>query len=524
MSAPVVLLGADRAEVRRLLDEGARPLLVVEGDPARRAALAPHDGMTVVGTPAAAWEVVSDWRGDLSGVRLLATADPARDPGLATTLQRALEDALRDAGMRQRTQSERYPVMARTTLGNLRHLAGTAPAVVAGERPWAGRTVFLLAAGPSLDLALPHLGALAERGIVVVVNTAARAACATGARVDVLVALEALSDAVELAGVAEPFGEVVLDVTAGGALFGTGRPTSIFRQEGWMDELLGDVPILTAGTSVAGAAAALARARGAARIVLLGQDLSYPEGRMYAQASGRGDWRAVPDGDTLLLGYPDALLARFEAGGVTRPARRVQRIGLPAWGTAGGTVDSTPDLVGVARWFARFAEKVREDGLPVELVNATGGGAHLAGWEDVALGDFLAEKVSDDDDDRGAAHVLAPLHADGLAATDAPVPTGRATGHDRTPTLATFGAARRAAIVDEVATHLDTLDAAIDACLAETGSFDAVRAALRLLPSVKLLEGAALLAASRTAPGEQIASVLAVVQRGAAVVRGALEG
>lgn len=276
-----------------------------------------------------------------------------------------------------------------------------------------------------------------------------------------------------------------------------------------MDELLGDVPILTAGTSVAGAAAALARARGAARIVLLGQDLSYPEGRMYAQASGRGDWRAVPDGDTLLLGYPDALLARFEAGGVTRPARRVQRIGLPAWGAAGGTVDSTPDLVGVARWFARFAEKAREDGLPVELVNATGGGAHLAGWEDVALEEVLAGAWGSPTE--------GPRHEDADDRSGEPTRVGRAAPP-------TFGAARRAAIVDEVATHLDTLDAAIDACLAGTGSFDAVRAALRRLPSVKLLEGAAILAASRTAPGEQIASVLAVVRRGAAVVRGALEG
>jgi hypothetical protein len=76
-----------------------------------------------------------------------------------------------------------------------------------------------------------------------------------------------------------------------------------------------------------------------------------------------------------------------EAQGQTRDREELRR--APAWGGV-GDVDSGVGFAGVQHWFEATAELLRKSGSSTELINATEGGVHIAGFEDQRLADVLA--------------------------------------------------------------------------------------------------------------------------------------
>src|SRR6185503_20583252 len=77
-----------------------------------------------------------------------------------------------------------------------------------------------------------------------------------------------------------------------------------------------------------------------------------------------------------------------EAQGVARPHELHRRV--PAWGGS-GEVDSGASFANIQDWFRRSADLLRKAGSTVRLINATEGGVHIPGFEELRLAEVLRE-------------------------------------------------------------------------------------------------------------------------------------
>jgi hypothetical protein len=101
----------------------------------------------------------------------------------------------------------------------------------------------------------------------------------------------------------------------------------------------------------------------------------------------------------------EKLRVHGEEQGSMRPRERHRSV--PAWGGQ-GEVDSVASFDNVRDWFQRTAEMLVKAGSTIRLINATEGGVHIPGFDDVPL-----ERVLADLPDRGitAADIAAQARA-----------------------------------------------------------------------------------------------------------------
>jgi hypothetical protein len=190
---------------------------------------------------------------------------------------------------------------------------------------------------------------------------------------------------------------------------------------------LGAAP-LDYGASVATAAFALAHAWGADPIVLVGQDLAYTGGRVYASGTPYDGMIARRDGEELVLEGRPEKDEEYRRSGLTPQPRRKPRLEIPAWG--GGMVQTTHELVLFLRWFEGAASRLAGG---TRLVNATEGGAHITGFEERPLAGLLADL---------------PARGDDLAGV---IERARALGAERVEALRTHMATRARALAQAAA-------------------------------------------------------------------------
>jgi len=301
-------------------------------------------------------------------------------------------DVLRDAQgfvtMKRNAKGTRNRHVLGSLLRNLGRTAEVGAALSMGK-PLEGRPAFLVAAGPSLDRNGALLGEARKRGPVMTVNTAARPTVTHAGGIDVLVSIEALRVADGFRELAGDVGLLALDWSAHPESFEVPVPKVGFGLRhpllSPVYEALGIAP-LGYGASVATAAFALAHAWGADPIVLVGQDLAFTGGKAYAKGTGREGWTVTEHGDVVHVDYDEATLRKFEEGGLARPTKGQPALRVPAWG--GGEVLSTYDMALFRRWFEGVAQQL--DGAR-RLVNATEGGAHVEGFEELTLKAILAD-------------------------------------------------------------------------------------------------------------------------------------
>lgn len=273
------------------------------------------------------------------------------------------------------------------TVKNLTAAVG-AKRLEAGAQPLAGKPAFLVSAGPSLDRNRHLLPEAARRGTVVAVNTSAPAVVDVGVPVDLMVVLEALPIVETIEKLEGSVKALAVDFSAHPASFRAPvEPRMVFH--GYASEAspgcrLG-FPVVAHAGNVAIAAMRLLAALGADPIVLIGQDCALTDGRMYGAGTGRDKWTARAEGEEMVLEYSEAFAALFEDAGLVA-ARRFPRVELDAWG--GGKVNSIVSYAEAAR---AAAEVAKEEGGKRRLINATEGGAHLEGWEELPLEAVLAE-------------------------------------------------------------------------------------------------------------------------------------
>jgi hypothetical protein len=138
------------------------------------------------------------------------------------------------------------------------------------------------------------------------------------------------------------------------------------------------------GGSVANTAFNLCRMMGADPLILIGQDLAYTGGRAYARGTAFEQMQAdVRDG----VAHFDNLDCKrglcAEAG--FSPLEAARAIPIEGWG--GGMVYTTSDF----NYFRTSYEAAAREAADVRLINATEGGARIAGFEERRLLDVLED-------------------------------------------------------------------------------------------------------------------------------------
>lgn len=319
-------------------------------------------------------------------------------PDAAEGIVEALRQRQRHAEIAEHTLKHTTVMHAEFFLRNLRRLE-SAPWASSIGRPLVGKSAVIVSAGPSLDRNKRHLQDAKDKGAAIItVNTAASALPTCP---DVVVCIESKDVS---GGLHAWAGEAVhaLDISANPTCWdvpAAGHLAIGDHNPPFAPYVVaaGGVPI-PAGAGVASAALSLAVWWGAESIALVGQDLSWPGGRCYAEGTAFGDLSASVSGEHVTFAGHSKAMAPGEA------------LSVPAWGGAGNVV-TTHVWQSYLTHFARAVAK-----FPGRITNCTEGGARIAGCTERRLADWVADMPECVPADFvGLAHGGAPAWTDALA-------------------------------------------------------------------------------------------------------------
>lgn len=256
---------------------------------------------------------------------------------------------------------------------------------------------FIIGAGPSLDKNIGLLAEAARKGIVFATNSGAVSLAKHGIEPQVIACIESIDASSKLRDL--PFisrSVRAFSLTAAPATLrcGAGPLLPVHELVAQYDSALHDLygqPGLPVSGSVSTMAFSLARLLGCSPIVLVGQDLAYTNGRTYANGTGYESSAAEVSEKTGVIRLrwnEEALRVHGSEQGPARDQEELKR--LPAWGGE-GEVDSAVSFSNMRDWFQRTAELLEKASSDVRLVNATEGGVHIPGYEDIPLARVLSE-------------------------------------------------------------------------------------------------------------------------------------
>jgi len=209
-----------------------------------------------------------------------------------TLVKKAINDALLWSRANLTTNIKKGEVFQKNILTNL-------PQVIknSGIRNLFGKfkdkPVILVAAGPSLDKNVHLLSKVKDKALVICVDAALRAMLQHNIKPDIVVSIdygqgtrnlfEGIMDQTKdlfLAADPEVYPKVLSDFKGGKFIININKPLTL-----WLSSFVKDKGLLQKGSSVAHAAFSIAEAVGGDPIILIGQDLSYPDGFTHSQGS-----------------------------------------------------------------------------------------------------------------------------------------------------------------------------------------------------------------------------------------------
>lgn len=338
-------------------------------------------------------------RGTDRGIVIPWTPSARASPGAYRAALAAATDAIGRAKLRHRTACLRARGWLAHYMENLGALPKT-PTLPRLAGSMEGVPAIIVAAGPSLDRNVEQLADLRERALVLTVNTAAKALAAREIRPHALVSIESadvtagLRDLpwleevpafVELTGHPRiwelPFeSKVAISVDTNACAAFSNR----------LDAGLG----ISGGFCVANAAVAIAHSLGCDPIVLVGSDLAYADGRVYASGTMFEEMRAKPSepGQVSFSGLESRRKIEEASGnalGGNHMPNRMHTIEVPNW-SGDGVVVTTRDFAMFRDWYADFARRHPD----ATLINATEGGAHIEGWQHRQLEDVANAELA----------------------------------------------------------------------------------------------------------------------------------
>ena len=275
------------------------------------------------------------------------------------------------------------------------------PTVDAFAGAMRGVPAVICSAGPSLNKQLQALRHIQDDAVILVVNTAARALAKAGVTPTAVVSVESLDVTCQFEGI--PWVEEVpafLELTGSPKMFEAPfarrlpisvdtSACSLFTRKVIPDSRL------SGGFCVANTAFALAHRMGCDPIVLVGQDLAFKDGQVYAKGTLFEDVRAEREGDHAVLKDVDskrkieAASAGTLRSGVHQGLRAKADV-VPAWGGE-GEVETNRDFMMFRDWFAFAALRAKDEGHT--LINATEGGAHVPNWDHLPFAQFVEQFI-----------------------------------------------------------------------------------------------------------------------------------
>ena len=378
----VVMVGIDRAMVRALLDVGQRRIFIEAGESERTddlpAGLILVRGDAGIETaavllPPPAPERVAHYQA--------ATSAPT-EPGRRERICEAVQSGI-TSGQWSRNSVARFgETWVRHGMANLPALAQW-PAWPALRPTLAGRPIVIIGPGPSLTRNVAQLRALKGRAVLLAVSHSLGALDAAGIVPDLVLAVDHQGEVLDH--FAYPW---IGDVEA--LLLGFVVHPDLWRLpaqrrftvagsyplEQWaFAEARPDLLLANRG-SVSHVAWSIAMRLGCNPVILVGHDHALTDGRTYAAESRCG----VTDG--VDVGADFRAWSRVPGASVTD----TETLEVPGWG--GGTV-LTSQRYDVFRHF--FEHQVAALAGRVRMINATEGGAHIAGMEHLSLDKATAD-------------------------------------------------------------------------------------------------------------------------------------
>ncbi len=320
---------------------------------------------------------------------------PELFPEQAQSLREALGELVQRGGVNDATHRLRSRIWIQDVLANL-DLLSEHPTFLALAGKYRGVPAFIVGAGPSLGKNGRQLAEATKKGIVFALNSSARALDKYGVEPQVLACMESI-DVSHLLEQVSYIDRVVKAFSL------TGHPHSLRVGKGprlpiyeGLPQLNGPlVPLLGyAGIPVSGSvstlAFSLAQRLGCSPIVFVGQDLAYTGGQAYAAGTPYEESRVrvAADGQSLEHDWCATLKSTHNQGNNKMLEREPLRETV-AWGGI-GTVTSTIGFGVVRTWLETASVVLAKETPDVRLINATEGGARIAGFEECTLADLLA--------------------------------------------------------------------------------------------------------------------------------------
>lgn len=343
---------------------------------------------------------------DIRGVTVIFPPAYRRlHPSLVESLSMVLRKGMELAVVSRNTEASRGREWVRNALRNLRHKTEH-PSIYALQNRFAGVPAVIAAAGPSLDKNLHLLAEANDHVVVFAVNTALRAVLRAGITPHFVTSLEALNVSAQFEGLERELADLtlVLDEAGHPSLFSmpTARKFTFLEASAPYVAFAKKVDPQAAegiccGASVANATFSVARLLGCDPIILVGQDLAYTEGRVYAAETVFGDltFHESSGANTGTVTDPRGIKQRIldESGADVKEfwaERYVNKV--KSW-DGQGEVTTSSDFNLFREWFQEMAVHLtRAEGMT--LINATEGGAYIDGFEHLTLKEALARHAT----------------------------------------------------------------------------------------------------------------------------------
>jgi hypothetical protein len=345
-------------------------------------------------------------------------------PEQAQSLRAKVGELVQRSGVNDATHRLRARVWIQDVFANL-ELLREHPTFLALAGQYSGVPAFVVGAGPSLGKNGRLLAEAAQKGIVFALNSSARALDSYGVEPQVLACMESIDVSHLFEGVSyidRVARAISLTAHPQNLRKGGGPLLPIFegiqQQDLPLTTLLG-FPGLSVSGSVSTLAFSLALRLGCSPIVFVGQDLAYTDGKAYAAGTAYEDSRVRlgADGQSLEHDWCETLKATHNQG-ENKMNDREPLLEVTAFGGV-GKATSTIGFSAVRAWLESASITLAQSRPELRLLNATEGGARIAGFEECRLSDLLAtlpeRQISAATIRRDAELAQAPLSGDRLA-------------------------------------------------------------------------------------------------------------
>ena len=319
-------------------------------------------------------------------------------PDTANDLLSQLNMQLSHAASEHKTVDTFGTLWLEQGLKNLNAIAKI-PSIKTLSESFIGLPVVIISPGPSLDKNIHLLSSLKGRALLIATAQAAKALHRAQVVPDIVAVADPGDIAYFLDGVdASEIDALMVGVCCNPQFYTTYglrfKHTFCFNAntqvDRWVSELFGDTTFISSGGSISLDCVFIAMHWKCSEIILVGQDLSFAEGKQYSAHSANSETRIdIPDGAGFIKysNVSEEYERQFTIRGTSSLEKPEKVMKLP--GYYGGEVVTRQDYAQFHNDFEKLAAIENAKAKPIRLINATEGGAYIQGFEHIPLAEAI---------------------------------------------------------------------------------------------------------------------------------------